>query len=345
MHNTRSHISEENIIEAAECIINNSPELIDKDIQSHIVICEKCRMALSTTSHQLLLKSKSNETTIKRDHLSNNEIKETVSNLNNDRHSEIETEIIKHLSECPDCDKKIINTLSKKSEDKKFDTHISNNQIKHIAIQLSNHKPQNINEISQQHLRECKNCNKRLNHAYTNLLIEKQFKSNKIDPKKRRRKQAICSIYACTTVIVLLFMYAVFFHTNKSNEIIAHNIRTNACISKQNRDKESYQENKDLEELCFRFSLEIPSPSHFKIKSISPSVISTTKEKLLIEVNNPRNTPLSYVFISNKGKILFEATSREKTLNTNNLKEDGLYYWKLYDKQKELIFCGKIIVE
>jgi len=105
----------------------------------------------------------------------------------------------------------------------------------------------------------------------------------------------------------------------------------------------AFVEDEQLEKLVERYS-DSALRGDFSIKS--KSIIKIKINNLLkLEWNNGDMELLILEFFDNTGKKLFEIETSESSIETDQLNDEGLYYWKLINEDFDLLFCGKIIIK
>ncbi len=109
--------------------------------------------------------------------------------------------------------------------------------------------------------------------------------------------------------------------------------------AQENNDLLAYQSHKELEVLVKRF--EEGAMRGEDIKILSPTTLEGTKNAISICWDNPEKEELIIEFFDNKGTKLFEITSQDNHYQVS-LKKLGLYYYKILNKDFDMIFCGRI---
>jgi len=132
-------------------------------------------------------------------------------------------------------------------------------------------------------------------------------------------------------------------------EVIAQNKKDSSISVKQedgnnstNENLLAYAENADMEKLVERFT-EAGLRGDFSV-DIESTIEIKLNEELVFEWDNKNEEVLILEFFNNTGKKLFEEETAESNFKTQQLKSQGLYYWKLLNEDFDLLFCGKIIV-
>ena len=131
----------------------------------------------------------------------------------------------------------------------------------------------------------------------------------------------------------------------KSIEIVLpKGISNNKGIVKPKLQKEllAYQTNKDLELLY----------EDFKGNMRGEEVVITTKSEIninfgkpiLVQWKNTESLPLTIELFDHKGSNILSEETNTSSFNIEQKLKPALYYWKLYNEEFDLLFCGKIVV-
>ena len=81
-----------------------------------------------------------------------------------------------------------------------------------------------------------------------------------------------------------------------------------------------------------------------EIEIISPDVIQlSTSATTVLKWKTPENEDLNIEVFNNLGAKIMSLTTNENSIQLAPLKQEGLFYWKLFDSDYELLYCGKII--
>ncbi len=255
-------------------------------------------------------------------------------------------------------------------------SHLTEEQIAKCADAIHNNTYDSIPEDIRQHIAECNIC------ATEIMIISEISPEVEEELNNKKQKRLIINpwfIGATTLAAAALASLVVFEITNLSpdnetkqqltvysenDNIKAEKDKTEdidtVLFSKKKSETEdsinisqiddgrikkselAYIPNKNLEQLfqnskgAYRsVSVEVKTPDTVYIEKNTQDTLSWVNpknEKLIVEIFN-----------NNEEEILIEETNNEYIL-TPDLKE-GLYYWKLINKEFDLIFVGKIIVE
>jgi hypothetical protein len=135
----------------------------------------------------------------------------------------------------------------------------------------------------------------------------------------------------------------------EKEEVIAQNEKDSTISVEQedgnnsiNENLLAYTEDTDMEKLVERFT-EAGLRGYFSV-DIESTIEIKLNEELIFEWDNKNEEVLILEFFNNSSKKLFEEETTENIFKTQDLKNPGLYYWKLLNEDFDLLFCGKIIV-
>jgi len=105
----------------------------------------------------------------------------------------------------------------------------------------------------------------------------------------------------------------------------------------------SYTPNPEFEQLYNNFKSEMRGE---EIEIITKNDIKLSKNKtILLEWENPKNTNLTIEIFDNKGTNIISENINGETFQINKELNNGLYYWKLFNDEFDLLWCGKIIIK
>ncbi len=105
----------------------------------------------------------------------------------------------------------------------------------------------------------------------------------------------------------------------------------------------SYTPNPENEKLYNNFKSKMLGK---KIKVITKNDIRLSKNKtILFEWKNPENINLIIEVFDNKGTNIISKNINGKVFQVNNKLNNGLYYWKLFNDEYDILWCGKIIIK
>ncbi|MCT4644469.1 MAG: hypothetical protein N4A74_05725 [Carboxylicivirga sp.] len=102
----------------------------------------------------------------------------------------------------------------------------------------------------------------------------------------------------------------------------------------------AYATNKELDQLCNRFIN--ASLRSEEIKVTSPTLIESQNNKLHLQWINGNKQSLIVELYNNGGKLINEYKTNDSQSHTVQLKDKGIFYWKLLNEDFDLLFCGKI---
>jgi hypothetical protein len=103
-----------------------------------------------------------------------------------------------------------------------------------------------------------------------------------------------------------------------------------------------YRKHKPSEMLVENFNGNMRS-THVEVHTPSELSVTNDGEQLvLLRWNNTQKMHLTVELLNNSGEIHKEYRTRGDSLIIENLPHKGLYYWKLFNQDFDLLFCGKI---
>ncbi len=103
----------------------------------------------------------------------------------------------------------------------------------------------------------------------------------------------------------------------------------------------SYQINPYLETLVNRF-VGKPQAKGSDIKILTKSFIKADIGNVELKWMNPDEENLILELFDNTGVKLLRIETRDTKIKPSQINQAALYYWKLFDRNVKLIFCGKI---
>lgn len=124
--------------------------------------------------------------------------------------------------------------------------------------------------------------------------------------------------------------------------------KNNNIIKEINPKKEellakAYQPNSDLENLVDRYrgtlrgdDVEVITPIELRLKKGSP---------VTFKWNSEGENSLTVEVFNNKGEKIEESSTMDTKYKSLAVKSPGIYYWKLFNEDFDLIFCGKVIIK
>ena len=254
--------------------------------------------------------------------------------------------------------------------------HLTNEELAIYVDALESNSLENIDESIIKHVLECDHCAKdaiELNH----ILFSKKPQTE----KTRIRKNAIYYLSAAVAASLILFM--ILFNTDTFNQkhkklsadnltedsLIKKGMDTMGVISKKDEKKkkekkstdttlsketkkhnqptvllaEAYVSNSNLEKLVNRFKgnvrgdiVEILTPSEFEIQK---------QEKIILRWLNEYQEEIFIEVFNNNGEKIYNTTSVSDSVIIEKTLDNGLYYWKIFNTEFDLLFTGKIIIK
>lgn len=106
---------------------------------------------------------------------------------------------------------------------------------------------------------------------------------------------------------------------------------------------QAYEPNENLEKLSERFKGSLRAQDT-NIKT--PHTLFVTKnKKVILEWEIHPKTNLYIEIYNNNGEKIFEKQTSENLIEIEEILSPGLYYWKLFTEDFDLLFCGRILVK
>jgi hypothetical protein len=130
--------------------------------------------------------------------------------------------------------------------------------------------------------------------------------------------------------------------SENSNIMFGENVPQQTDVASVN--SERYAEHKPTEMLVQNFRgnmrsthIEILSPAEFKVAD------NTDEHWLVLRWKNNTKMQLTVELLNNFGEIHIEYQTQGDSVIIEKLPHKGLYYWKLFNRDFDLLYCGKII--
>ncbi len=262
--------------------------------------------------------------------------------------------------------------------------HLSEEEVARCAEALSDGTFNRLPETLRNHLKECDACAQEVSFVVKTLTeISTEGKPIKMEPTVTKTNKYWLGVAA--SVVLILGLTILFISIQKEpvqvaqctdknisnpNDSLAKQNNTNQTIeytrvdtmnpaitqteshsSKKNEQSEinadqtdllAYAPNEQMEKLVDRFALSTMRGDNIEIKS--PTTIKTSKD-ITLEWVNTNHQKLTIELYNNKGVKLFDTQTTSDNYAPLQLKNNGLYYWKLINEDYDLLFCGKIILK
>lgn len=211
-----------------------------------------------------------------------------------------------------------------------------------------------------QYMQICDECaEESINLSFILDEVETELNKNK---KKKLFKLSMFSVAASIILLLSIFFFlsdnflkkdTVFFSKEyidleykKYNNIkIPHKeigeAAVNETITNEDNLLSTYIPDIETEKLVKRFEGDLRSSD---IKVLTPALLEIKKSKFVVfNWENPKNYELQIEIYDNKLELIEQALINDTTYSVSKQLTYGLYYWKLFDEDFDLIFCGKII--
>ncbi len=106
---------------------------------------------------------------------------------------------------------------------------------------------------------------------------------------------------------------------------------------------QAYEPNKNLEKLSERFKGNLRAQDT-NIKTPHTLVV-TKSNRIVLEWEIHPKTTLYLELYNNRGEKILEKQTSENVIEIEEEYSPGLYYWKLFTEDFDLLFCGRILVK
>jgi len=253
--------------------------------------------------------------------------------------------------------------------------HLSYEQLALYSEMLAKNMLHKIPNKIKEHIHNCDICaNEATELSFIIEDVEKSISIQNIKSTKRRHisKYKYLAIAASILLPLVLWFSINYFSENKKEHFADKNDTENIKDSiKQNENKiifgyqnkddsiekkqipkhknntnkkllASYIPHADTEKLYNNFKANMRSN---EIEIITKKdIIISKKEDFVLEWENPEHINLTIEFFNNKGTNIISESMSGSIFQSNKKLKKGLYYWKLYNEEFDLLWCGKIII-
>jgi len=264
------------------------------------------------------------------------------------------------------------------NENKKVQ-HLTEEQIAVYAEALATDNSANLPDDVKRHVKECLECSNEI-QSVSEILREKYKNSiaeglNSINKRNKINLTLWLGVAASIAFIAALGYFftksngvpennlmavdSTIFNSKTivSNKIINQDTINNEIIIDSEIKKESivnstkkneiliaFVPNKELEKLSERYK-DNAMRGEEKIITTSEVKSYNTSDSINISLNKSDNQYLTVEVFDNKGTKITQLTTKENSVELNDINEEGLYYWKLINEDYDLLYCGKIIIK
>lgn len=256
--------------------------------------------------------------------------------------------------------------------------HLSEEQIAQYAEALASGNQEYLPDTILNHVKECDQCADEVMHVHE-MLVSGELITQKPEVKKYTLKPVKwVSVAAGITLLVGLGGY-LFLRTDQSmqsqktaesqlsekqveqvTEIIeiddiskdkdALRIPAESLKEKTDKAKEDevllarYEPNEQLESLSSRFEQEQLRSSGFRFLS-NHHIKLESKASIKINWKAPAEEELIFTLRDNSDSLVLERSAGQNGIEITDFLQPGLYYWKLMDRDFDLLYCGKVEIE
>jgi hypothetical protein len=243
--------------------------------------------------------------------------------------------------------------------------HLSEEEIALAAEATSANTFDKLPLAIKSHIIECDKCATEV-AIVSEIIDNEDIATDKVSNKNNIKKLLTIGISIAAILILMLGLFYIF---NSKNDVVSEIVKSTDSTKVQQeqiiekkqiaQEKEevksepqiidnkeeillSYNENPNLESLYQRYNDGAMRGDEIKI--ISPSLLEISNiQKTFLEWENPYNEDLTIEIYNNKGEKIMETSTNKDKIQLSKINEKGLYYWKLFNSDFDLIFCGKIV--
>ena len=258
--------------------------------------------------------------------------------------------------------------------------HLTAEQLAIYAEALAKNDLQDVSHEIIEHIEECDTCaSEAIDFSFT--LTDTDYSQNKtktIAPRKSINKYRYFA-YAASIVVPLALWLGFYYFKNdnnqqfaeqKENEQIIDSTDNNVIVPAAQNDSTNekngtespekdiiiikpepnndnllamYEPHPETEKLTNNFKGSLRGDN---IDIISKNKIVADKNKAItLEWKNTEQTELTIEIFDNKAVNIESSETTENSYTVKQKLSPGLYYWKLYNEEFDLLFCGKIVIE
>lgn len=243
-----------------------------------------------------------------------------------------------------------------------MENHLHENELAQYAEALNNNEVDKLPDYIIQHISECDTCANQavgLSYVLDDLQQETKTKIKRLNINNR-------FLYLAASLIFIVVIGGVLFTKFKNTEIQNYKAKSiikphrnlekrkvvdsDTIITDKNDIKntennliaDNFNVNMQLEKLVKNYESAYRSDV-FEI--VSKSVIELKKsQKLILEWKNESEYELIIEIFDNKAESIYNEMTDKEIFEYSKKLESGIYYWKLYNQDFDLLFCGKIVV-
>lgn len=242
--------------------------------------------------------------------------------------------------------------------------HLSEEEIALYAEALSNGNYTELPGHIKKHIAECDQCAAEAVDLYDIIKSAESFSL-----KAKKLSKMLYAMGIAATALILITLTLIFTHSQdfdsssvkyaqKKIELKKHLPSKKILVDtfldptpkqfhqkspKQNLLAQAYKPNANLENLAERFKGSLRSQDT-NIKTPHTLVVTKSKQIVLEWEIYPKTT-LYIELYNNIGEKILEKQTSENKSNIEEKLSLGLYYWKLFTEDFDLLFCGRILVK
>jgi len=245
-----------------------------------------------------------------------------------------------------------------------MESHLTTEQLALYSELLMEKKLEKVPSEISMHIANCDKCAAEVTELSI-ILDDSEIYNTKVNKVKQFSIYKYIAIAATLLIPIALWFsfnnlseninfaekpYSKTINTNLQNKVahtittdsIKNNFKPNISVT-NNKQLAFYIPDVETEKLYENFKGNLRSND---IKILSKNEIKTSiRKQLLLEWENPENITLTVEIFDNGG---INIESEDVSSNSYIIKSkfhNGLYYWKLFNEEYDLLFCGKISVK
>lgn len=252
-----------------------------------------------------------------------------------------------------------------------MEKHLSSEEIAFYAEYLSDPTKKTVPENIRAHIQKCNKCASEA--AELSIIIENtSLPEMPVYDSRIKKKRHIRMMYAAASILLIIGIWFGLSELNQGKNyrisVASRTISKDTLhIKKPNKPKpqpddrvknetlspvdnpdeanllrQNFKPHPVTEKLAERYRKGSLRGDDFKMIS-KPSIEIKTDGNFSLKWENPEEAELTAELFDNKAESVSSCTSSGNSCNFNIQLKAGLYYYKIYNSDFDLLFCGKII--